>query len=414
MLDPLLKEGMLPNFQKIIEDGVYSELQVTIPPVTIPSWPCLFSGISPEDLNYYWFDHPKNGLFNSNFWKSKSIFSMEDIKHFIINVPGTYPAWKINGEIIAGMLSPYPNCYPDSIKNELNDDWIIDGKSIQECFKAFKIKKNLFLKKLNQNFNLLTFVIRLLDTLSHHTKLDWKIVKNYLNLGYIKIDQFLGEIIENHEIDNIMIISDHGLKLYKRDFSISKWLESKNLLHINESNQQKIFSFIGKIYDYIRWFINIDYQKLAIVKNKFFKKSLGEDVSTRKKKKKSKALAFLSNVGGLFLDKENKYKKKTIAQNLRIDNHVKEVIIPNLKYFPDLFIVLEDDYLFNHRSSLFLTRFRNTINHSQKGLFIASGKNIKKKQIPSVNFIDFVPTILKLFSLKKKRQMKGKPLDIIK
>lgn len=115
-IDPLLVRNLLPNFKKVINNGFSSKLRVTIPPVTIPSWSCLFSGITPYQLGYYWFTHPKKGLFNSYVWRKKSIFSHSQLKSFILNVPGTYPGWKINGEMITGMLSPVISCYPKELK----------------------------------------------------------------------------------------------------------------------------------------------------------------------------------------------------------------------------------------------------------------------------------------------------------
>ncbi|MFX1269290.1 MAG: alkaline phosphatase family protein, partial [Promethearchaeota archaeon] len=104
-IESLLQKNSLPNFKKLIKDGVSAKLKVTIPPVTIPSWPCLFSGLTPEQLGYYFFDHPKKGLFSSKQWQDQSIFSIPKIRQFVLNVPGTYPAWKINGEMITGMMS---------------------------------------------------------------------------------------------------------------------------------------------------------------------------------------------------------------------------------------------------------------------------------------------------------------------
>ncbi|MFX0180335.1 MAG: alkaline phosphatase family protein, partial [Candidatus Hodarchaeota archaeon] len=40
-IESLLHKNLLPNFKKLIENGVSAKLKVTIPPVTIPSWPCL-------------------------------------------------------------------------------------------------------------------------------------------------------------------------------------------------------------------------------------------------------------------------------------------------------------------------------------------------------------------------------------
>ena len=87
---------MLPNFQHLIEEGFSANLKVTIPPITIPSWPCIFSGLTPKQLGFYYFTHPEKGLFNSSFWRDMSIFSQIRDRSFILNVPGTYPAWKIN------------------------------------------------------------------------------------------------------------------------------------------------------------------------------------------------------------------------------------------------------------------------------------------------------------------------------
>ncbi len=181
-IQPLIEKGYLPNFEKILRQGFFAPLQVTIPPVTIPSWPCLFSGLTPEQLGYYFFTHPTKGLFNSSVWRDKSIFTILKVKQFILNVPGTFPAWKINGEMISGMLSPTINCYPPELKFFLNKDWIIDGKTIQNSFKAFEMKSTLFLKKFNENFNLMTYVIRLPDSLSHHSHVPRNILENYLDL----------------------------------------------------------------------------------------------------------------------------------------------------------------------------------------------------------------------------------------
>ena len=107
---------------------------------------CIFSGMKPEQLGFNFFSHPKKGFFNSNWWRNFSIFSLTNLKSFILNVPGTYPAWKINGEMIAGMMSPSFSSYPPELKLGLEKNWIISGKTVMEVFKAFELKKNLFLK----------------------------------------------------------------------------------------------------------------------------------------------------------------------------------------------------------------------------------------------------------------------------
>jgi len=411
-IESLLQRNLLPNFKKIIENGVAAKLKVTIPPVTIPSWPCLFSGMTPEQMGYYWFDHPTKGLFNSGIWKEKSIFSINKVKQFVLNVPGTYPAWKINGEMITGMMSPSISCYPAELKYFLRKDWIIDAKDINKCFKAFDIKKELLLKKLKEDFNLITYVIRLPDTLSHNTHLERIKVINYINLAYSKIDDFLHQILNEFSFDNLIIFSDHGLKFYNYEFNIRRWLEKKGLLFINKSQKSKFYSIISKLFDIIRPLVRIDYKKVRLIKMKFLKDSMKDFISSKDAFEDSKVMSLFGNVGAIFLNEKEKVKKKEIVAMLEKDKRIRNVISLDIKDFPDIIIVLNTKYLFDHNSSFFVFRGRNTMSHTQNGLFIAYGNNIKKTSLQSVDYKDVAPTILKLFKIEKLEHMTGKPLEI--
>ncbi|MFX0017185.1 MAG: alkaline phosphatase family protein [Candidatus Hermodarchaeota archaeon] len=413
-IESLLQKNSLPNFKKLIKDGVSAKLKVTIPPVTIPSWPCLFSGLTPEQLGYYFFDHPKKGLFSSKQWQDQSIFSIPKIRQFVLNVPGTYPAWKINGEMITGMMSPKLSCFPSELNSFIRDDWIIDGETVSEIFRAFEIKKRLFLRKLREDFDLMSYVIRMPDVLSHHTHLSTDMVNSYISLGYKKIDDFLGEILANNSFDNLFIFSDHGLKFYGHEFNLRRWLEKNKILYINKAKGRKFFTLITKIYDNFRPFIKIDYRKYHFLKTTILKNIIDDSISIQDKVNDTSVVNFLSNVGGLFLKGIDKNKNKMIIESLKMDRRVKEVESMDIEGFPDLFIILKEKYIFNHQSSLFVTRRRNSINHSQFGFFIAYGKNIRSNQLKRVNYIDIAPTIIKLFGIDKMDFMKGNPLNIYK
>ena len=311
-------------------------------------------------------------------------------------------------------MSPSISCFPPELKFFIRNNWIIDGKSLIEIFNAFEIKKTLFLRKLKEDFNLMVYVIRLPDSISHHAHLSREKVFNYINLGYKKIDDFLGEILNYKNFDNILIFSDHGLKLYKYEFNLPRWLEKKGLLFINQSKKRKIYTIIAKLYDIIRPFIKIDYKKYHSLKKSVLKKIINDSILTQTNKEKTRVLNFFGNTGGLYLNGIDKSKLDIIKKELEKDNRVKQVIKSEKEGFPDLFIILKDKYIFNHESSFFVIRGRNSLNHSQNGFFIAFGKDIKKGNSDYVSYKDVAPTILKLFGINKLDYMEGLPLSIFK
>lgn len=341
---------------------------------------------------------------------------MKELKSFVLNVPGTYPAWKINGEMITGMMSPSLSCFPAELKFIIKKNWIISGKTILECFKAFNMKKRLFFRKLREDFNIMTYVIRLPDSLSHHTHLNRELVSNYVNLGYKKIDEFIGELIKENDFHNLFIFSDHGLKYYNYEFNLSRWLEKNGLLFINKSKRGKLYSLITRFYDIFRPLVKIDYKKYHNIK-KLSKKIKNENKSPKmnsNNKNQTKVSNFVGNVGGLFLSSQDKNKKKIIRNELEKDKRIKAVKSSDIDGFPDLFIILKDEYLFNHKPSLFIIGGKNSIDHTQRGIFLAYGKDIKKGNSDMVSYKDIAPTILKLNGIDKLDYMKGKVLDIFK
>lgn len=383
-----------------------------MPPVTIPSWPCIFSGLNVEELGFYWFDHPTKGLFNSNYWREKSIFSINELRQFVLNVPGTYPAWNINGEMISGMMSPSLSCFPAELSFFLKNNWIIDGKSISESFNAFKIKSALFKSRLKEDYDLLTYVIRLPDSISHHSHLNRELLNNYIYLGYKKIDKFLGELLKDRSIDNIFIFSDHGLKFFNYEFNISRWFEKKNLLFINNINQGKIYSIIAKFYDYLRPIIKVDYEKYKIIKKKFLKKALNDEVFKNKKVSKTRVMAFFGGAGALYLNQQQKVKMPLILDALNEESRITKVRVSNVEGYPDIFILLDDKFIFNQNPSFFLTRRRNTISHTPVGFFLAYGNDIANKDSEMIRYQDIAPTILNSFNLNKQNHMSGETLNI--
>ncbi|MFX1502651.1 MAG: alkaline phosphatase family protein [Promethearchaeota archaeon] len=415
-IEPLLRRSLLPNFKMILDNGFYAKLKVTTPPATIPSWPCSFSGLDPEQLGFFYFIHPEKGLFNSNEWRERSIFSLKDLRMFVLNVPGTYPAWKINGEMITGMMSPSISCYPFELKAKYEKDWIISGNNIEEIFQAFKMKSSLFLKKLEESFDLMIYVIKAPDSISHQAPGNINKALSAIYRSYIRMDKFLGKILNNFKIENLIIFSDHGLKVYKNEYNIQRYFEKKGLLVIDDPKLKRTYRTIFKLIDFVRPFIKSNplsnfyrrYRKSRSKRKKSVKKT---DIVT---KDRSRTQYYTANVGGLFLKGQDKHKLERIKKDLQKNKNIKKIISPNINGFPDLFIILEDKFLFSKDAAFYLKRKRETISHKDIGFFMAFGRDIIKGKVDFVDFQNIAPTIMKMLKKEKPNYMKGNPLDIFK
>jgi len=417
-LNIVLQRGLTPNFKRLIENGFSANLRVTNPPITIPSWPCTFSGLTPEDLGFYYFTHPDKGLFNSSYWRNKSIFSLINEKSFIMNVPGTFPSWKVNGEMITGMLSPSISCFPSELKLSIQKNWIIDADNVPESFFAFKQKSSLFLEKMKEDFKFLTYVIRIPDNLTHRSHGGKEKTLSLIYQVYLKIDKFLGKILENEQVDNIIIVSDHGLKHYSKGFYIRRWLEKKGILFINTPKPNKLLNVLLKSFDFIRLFVNSSYLKkyfnkflhLKIIKSKI---KIPQHSIMKIDRNITRVKNFCSNIGGIILIGKDKQKNGILYKELLKSHYVDNVIRSTSEDFPDFIVSLKKDYYFCEESSLYIKRRRDIIDHSNKGLFIAYGKNIKSGKEDFVSYQNVAPTLLKLLNIAKPDYMKGEALDII-
>lgn len=400
-----------------MREGFFSNFKVTTPPVTIPSFPCIFSGLTVEDLGYCTFIHPSKGVFSSELWKDKSILSINNIRVFSLNLPSTYPAWTINGEMITGLLTPFMNkrmCFPNDLFKTIQKEWIIDGGNVEEVFQAFKIKKDLFIKKAQGDFDLLIYIIRVPDCITHHPTISLNKTLKAIKKGYMEIDKFLGNIFKNVDFDNIFIVSDHGLKIYQYEFNIKRFLEKKNLIHYNNDLISKLLSIFIKFIGYfnIRLFNTTFFHNK--VKNFLSRFKILERSSFNKLGTSTNFIHFYSNYGGIKLDGIDKKKKEKMKRILLNNKYVRNLTVYKSNTLPDFIIELHDKYLFSVKSSFFTTNRFNSINHSDKGIIIGYGRNVKKTKLKEFNYLDFAPTILKLYNLDKLMHMKGNIPDIFK
>jgi predicted AlkP superfamily phosphohydrolase/phosphomutase len=123
LLRPWAEQGKLPNLQRLMEQGTWSPLESTLPPMTSPAWPSFATGKYPSKHGVFDFVSARQGNFNivnataidaAPLW---DLLSAQGKRVGVINVPVTYPPHPVNGFMISGLLSPTNAqvTYPDDL-----------------------------------------------------------------------------------------------------------------------------------------------------------------------------------------------------------------------------------------------------------------------------------------------------------
>ena len=133
-------------------------------------------------------------------------------------VPLTYPPKPTNGITVSGFPSPNISVYPTDIEEEVGEKYSGEpertsfdetGDYVDELFETHRQERDtvLWLNK-EHDFQLQFIVFTLLDRLLHVVEEDDENIEK----AYKKIDQTTAELVNEIEPDDVLIISDHGMK----------------------------------------------------------------------------------------------------------------------------------------------------------------------------------------------------------
>jgi predicted AlkP superfamily phosphohydrolase/phosphomutase len=258
LIEPWVESGHLPNFERLLDESVHGELESTIPEITVPAWPAFATGRDPTDLDMYGFTHfdretRENDLSHDEFVPGKMWDAVDDQggSAVVFNVPGSYPWQAIDGTIIAA-APEYKEEYahPPERWDELTD--LVDGYKLRNdappgSREYVEVSLDLVDKRFeafehllrDEDPDLAVALIRATDRVAHHY---WgpdstppASPDNPIFEVYQRVDEHLGEFLDAHADEDVVVMSDHGFEKVRHNFASNLVLERAGLVSLTES-----------------------------------------------------------------------------------------------------------------------------------------------------------------------------------
>jgi predicted AlkP superfamily phosphohydrolase/phosphomutase len=467
---PFIEEGFLPHMANLLKEGVWSELESTIPPLTPPAWVSFFTGKNPGKHGIFDFRGPvdenlERPLISSLSIRSRKLWEIindQKKKVGIINIPITYPPDKVDGFMISGMLTPNNQVnftYPPDLKRELLSkigDYVIDVdaglydyENTREVERFFNDLRYAFIKRKEALFYLMedqpwdflaaNFIVhdrvqhlfwKYLDKRTQLYNLDRaKQIRNVAIELYQMVDAMIASIRERMDKrTSLIIMSDHGFGPYNLSLNINGWLANLGLLNMKRGDS-KLRAWIKTV---IPIGIRRSLRKMAIKRLPINERQEGQDVDFRN----SQAYFGGSAVQGIYLRVEgqeyNRVREAIKEGLLELNDPVTGGKLMDAVFFKEEIyqgnhLALAPDILFiakgysiagsssTDRKNLF-TSLKDTPwgFHHMNGIFIALGESFKKGyRLEKSAIIDLAPTILYTMGIPVPSDMDGKVLEEI-
>jgi len=263
----LIERGELPNFARLFEEGSVRPMTSAIPAVSSVAWSSFMTGKNPGKHGIYGFlDHHPNSydtyIPNSKTMQSETlweILSRHGRRVVVMNVPVTYPPREVNGILVGCFLSPKLEkaTYPPYVGEQLKsmgyrldvDPWQARedrDKFLEDLYYTLEKREeamNYFMEREEWDF----FMLQIMETDRLHHFLweemeqdDPKYAPAFLKL-YHKLDALLGRLYDRLAEDTTLVVmSDHGFTLMKKEVFINRWLEDHGWLSFTKDPPESL------------------------------------------------------------------------------------------------------------------------------------------------------------------------------
>lgn len=437
------ERGELPNFAELLTEGAAGPFESTTPPTTPMAWPSLATGVWPDKHGIYGF-HRLTADYSHRMNTSEQVVGpclWELIEPAAVaNVPMTYPAPDIDGELVAGMMAPtmndqftHPPDLASTIEEEIPNyqiglDWSDYGEKHDEFLSDLNTllaaRRALMRRHLRKEWRLFFVVFTAPDRLQH---LIWD--EEVLLKYYRTFDDILGEVMQEVAGNRctLYVVSDHGFGPISKFVHVNTVLEQEGLLSRSRSGvSRRLLDRIGvtksSVLDALER-VGIDDDTVVRhvpvwlldgAANRIPGDHVLHDVDF------SRTVAFLHGSGNVYVNDMERFEEGTVASEERparkreIIRALSEVTEPNSTgpvievrdgsslfptdpYAPD--VVVTGTPGFHVRMSLSPEPLMETGDvaayHRKQGIFFAWGDDVASGvRVEDASVVDLAPTVL--------------------
>ncbi len=394
-------------------------------------------------------------------------------KMLLVNIPITYPAFPINGIMISGLLAPDEASdfvYPEDMKREIVEmGYKVDRTpNINEVLKNRKIwlkriwdtdekRHEATLQLLKKHtWDVFMVVYSVTDRVSHlfwNEQLKRDVNEEFASAverAYIRVDERIGDLLKFADEETLVfVMSDHGFGQTEQSISMNKWLYDEGFLKLKKpvcfsflrrlQLQKKMVPVerilrrigVGSLSRIIPQKINTFNIPLLRVTNKspFYLVDWQNTVAyahnwgiyINQKGRENLGIVDSSDyhdVRGKIITRLKELRDPVSGEKIIDEIFLNEKIYqgPLSKYGPDLMYSFKDFLYIQSNAFTFKQLFapKKEGNHRMEGIFIASGKVIKKGiNIRGSEIVDIAPTLLYSMGYPIPGEMDGRALTEI-
>ncbi|MCI4350818.1 MAG: alkaline phosphatase family protein [Thermoplasmata archaeon] len=259
----------MPNVRRLLGSGVHGALRTTDPPISIPAWAVMFTGIDPGSLGFYGFRHRRDHSYTDtygptsdllpvpSFWK---LLSDRGRRVCVVGMPPGYPAPAVNGLYVSDFLTPPGGpeaTFPRSLGAELETkfgpyvfDVTFRAEERQQLYRDlvamtqqhFAVAEELYLREPWDVFGIhevgtdrLHHAYTQYFDPSHHSYVAGNPFEHVLEDYYRMLDRSIGRLVAHADPETLIVIaSDHGSMPMEGCFCINQWLVEHGYLVLRQ------------------------------------------------------------------------------------------------------------------------------------------------------------------------------------